>query len=45
LVNASAKSRKYVLGTTNNEDIVIYDLADKIRPELLEGLQAPTDKK
>ena len=36
---------KYFLGKQRNSDIIIYNLVDQIRPDLLEGLKATTEKK
>ena len=33
--DATAKARKYVLLVTNTQDVVIFDLQDKIRDDLL----------
>ena len=41
---ATADSRKYVLLTTNTQDVFQFDLQDKIRTDLLENLD-PTAKK
>ena len=35
IAEATAKSRKYVLLVTNTQDVVIFDLEDKIRDDLL----------
>ncbi len=42
--SATTKSRKYVLLTTNTQDVFQFDLQDKIRTDLLENLD-PTAKK
>lgn len=39
---ATANARKYILLTTNTHDVVVYDLQDKIRGDLLTELNAPT---
>lgn len=39
--NATRHARKYVVLATNTTDIIQYDLQDKIRTDLLEGLAAP----
>ena len=43
-VNGSRQARKYVIATTNTPNILIFDLEDKIRKELLDYLSAPTNK-
>ena len=40
---ATANARKYVLLTTNTHDVLIFDLQDKIREDLL-NLTVPTPK-
>jgi hypothetical protein len=44
LVENSGDARKYIMATTNKLIIPIYNLEDKIRPDLLENLSAPTNK-
>ncbi len=44
LVENSDDDRKYIIATTNVPNITIYNLEDKIRPDLLENLSAPTNK-
>jgi len=45
LIENSADARKYVMATTNAPNIPIFDLEDKIRPELLiDKLPAPPSK-
>lgn len=39
---ATARARKYVLLTTNTQDVLIFDLEDKIREDLL-NLNVPTN--
>jgi len=41
LVGGSRKARKYVIVTTNTPDILIYNLEDKVREDLLDRLSAP----
>jgi len=43
-VNGSRQARKYILATTNTPDIIIYNLEDKIRGDILDKLPAPSDK-
>jgi membrane protease subunit HflK len=40
--NATANARKYILLVTNTEDVVIFDLEDKIREDLL-NLNVPNN--
>jgi len=35
---ATAGARKYIILTTNTQDVIVFDLQDKIRADLLEGL-------
>ena len=42
---ATANARKYVLLTTNTQDVFQFDLQDKIRTDLLEGLNPTPTKK
>jgi regulator of protease activity HflC (stomatin/prohibitin superfamily) len=44
LVDGSRQARKYILVTTNTPDILIYNLEDKVRPDLLEQLPSPSKK-
>jgi regulator of protease activity HflC (stomatin/prohibitin superfamily) len=44
LVENSAGNRKYIIATTNTPSIPIFNLEDKIRPDLFENLSAPTNK-
>ena len=45
LVANSADARKYIIATTNAPNIPIFDLEDKVRPDLLiDKLPAPTSK-
>jgi membrane protease subunit HflK len=44
LVSESRQARKYIIVTTNTPDILIYNLEDKVRPDLLDQLGAPTKK-
>lgn len=44
-VNATAGARKYILLTTNTDDVVVFDLQDKIREDLLNTLNVPAPKK
>jgi membrane protease subunit HflK len=41
---ATANARKYIMLTTNTHDVLIFDLQDRIRPELLENQIVPTNK-
>jgi regulator of protease activity HflC (stomatin/prohibitin superfamily) len=41
---ATASARKYLMLTTNTHDVLIFDLQDRIRPELLENLNVSTNK-
>jgi regulator of protease activity HflC (stomatin/prohibitin superfamily) len=43
-VNGSRQARKYVIATTNTPDILIFNLEDKIRQDLLDQLSAPSKK-
>jgi len=45
LVNNTTKTRKYFVPNTNSPEILIYDLEDKLRPDLVESLRAPAEKK
>jgi len=42
--SATANARKYILLTPNTRDVLIFDLQDRIRPELLENLNISTNK-
>jgi regulator of protease activity HflC (stomatin/prohibitin superfamily) len=44
LVNGSRQARKYIIVTTNTPDILIYNLEDKVRPDLLDQLSPPSKK-
>lgn len=44
LVNGSRHTRKYVIVTTNTPDILIYNLEDKVRPDLLDQISGPPKK-
>jgi regulator of protease activity HflC (stomatin/prohibitin superfamily) len=44
LVDGSRQARKYIIVTTNTPDILIYNLEDKVRPDLLDQLAAPGKK-
>jgi len=41
--SATANARKYVLLVTNTQDVIILDLEDKIREDLLNGLSVPNN--
>jgi regulator of protease activity HflC (stomatin/prohibitin superfamily) len=41
---ATANARKYLMLATNTHDVLIFDLEDRIRPELLENLNVSTNK-
>jgi len=43
-VRAVAGARKYLVLTTNTQDVMTFDLQDKFRPDLLEGLSVPPPK-
>jgi len=43
-VRAVAGARKYLVLTTNTQDVLTFDLQDKIRADLLEGLTVPPPK-
>jgi modulator of FtsH protease HflK len=43
-IGATANARKYLLLTPNTRDVLIFDLQDRIRPELLENLNVSTNK-
>jgi modulator of FtsH protease HflK len=42
-VAATANARKYVLLVTNTQDVLIFDLEDKIRTDLLNGISVPNN--
>jgi hypothetical protein len=46
LVENSADARKYIMATTNAPNIPIFNLEDKIRPDLIDNdlLQSPNSK-
>jgi modulator of FtsH protease HflK len=44
LVENSGDARKYIIATTNAPNIPIFDLEDKIRPDLISDLPKPTAK-
>ena len=44
LVENSADARKYIIATTNAPNIVIFNLEDKIRKDLIDQLPAPPAK-
>ncbi len=44
LVEGSRQARKYIIVTTNTPDILIYNLEDKVRPDLLDQLPPPSKK-
>lgn len=44
LVNDSTNARKYIIATTNTPGVLIYNLEDKVRPDLLDQLKAPGQK-
>jgi regulator of protease activity HflC (stomatin/prohibitin superfamily) len=43
LARALAPVRKYVLGVTNTQDIIMLNLEEKIRQDLLTGVALPPD--
>jgi membrane protease subunit HflK len=44
LVDNSGDSRKYIIATTNAPNIIIFNLEDKIRKDLIDQLPAPPSK-
>ncbi|MGA2173453.1 MAG: protease modulator HflK [Verrucomicrobiota bacterium] len=44
LVEGGSQSRKYIIATTNTPDILIFNLEDKIRTDLIDKLPSPTQK-
>lgn len=42
---ATANARKYVILTTNTQDVLMFDLQDKIRQDILTDLSLPSTKK
>jgi hypothetical protein len=44
LVEGGSQSRKYIIATTNTPDILIFNLEDKLRPDLIDKLPSPTQK-
>jgi modulator of FtsH protease HflK len=44
LVNGSRQARKYIIATTNTPNILIFDLEDKVRRDLIDELPAPSKK-
>jgi regulator of protease activity HflC (stomatin/prohibitin superfamily) len=44
LVDNSIDARKYVIATTNTSNIIIFNLEDKIRKDLIDQLPAPPSK-
>jgi regulator of protease activity HflC (stomatin/prohibitin superfamily) len=44
LVENSGDSRKYIIATTNTPNIIIFNLEDKIRKDLIDQLPAPPAK-
>ena len=45
LERAMTNARKYILTTTNTQDIIQMNVEDKIRGDLLNELQVPPAKK
>jgi hypothetical protein len=45
LVNDTRQARKYIIVTTNTPDILIYNLEDKVRSDLLDRLPPPSATK
>lgn len=45
LVNNSKQARKYIVVATNTPEILIYNLEDKVRSDLLDNLAPPAPKK
>jgi membrane protease subunit HflK len=43
--NATAGARKYILLVTNTSDVLVFNLEDKFRPELLDNLSVPSSSK
>jgi regulator of protease activity HflC (stomatin/prohibitin superfamily) len=44
LIDNSIDARKYVIATTNASNIIIFNLEDKIRKDLIDQLPAPPSK-
>lgn len=44
LVDGSRQSRKYIIAATNTPDILIFNLEDKIRTDLIDKLPSPSQK-
>ncbi|HEX4121035.1 MAG TPA: SPFH domain-containing protein [Verrucomicrobiae bacterium] len=44
LINNSGDSRKYIIATTNAPNIIIFNLEEKIRKDLIDQLPAPPSK-
>ncbi len=44
LVKGGREPRKYIIATTNTPQVLIYDLEDKIRPDLVDQLSNPSKK-
>jgi modulator of FtsH protease HflK len=45
IARSVANARKYILLTTNTSDVIIFDLEDKIRKDVLDSLSLPPPKK
>lgn len=45
IARSVANARKYILLTTNTSDVIIFDLEDKIRKDVLDSLTLPPPKK
>jgi modulator of FtsH protease HflK len=44
LVDGSRQSRKYIIAATNTPDILIFNLEDKIRSDLIDRVPSPSQK-
>ena len=44
LVDGGRQARKYIIATTNVPDILIFNLEDKIRGDLMDRLPSPSEK-
>ncbi|PYJ03370.1 MAG: hypothetical protein DME25_12525, partial [Verrucomicrobia bacterium] len=44
-VRATAPARKFILLTTNTQDVLTFDLQEKIRPDILTEVAVPPPKK
>ena len=44
LIQNSGDSRKYIIATTNTDNVIIVNLEDKVRKDLIDQLPAPPSK-